>query len=140
VLGLLLGESVMLSLSGALVGSFGAKFVYSVLDLSDGVLIRRFDVSAATLLLCAGIGVFIGLVAAGPASWKAAMRPAVEPTGDLDAQSAHEVLEVLKTLNQDFQKTIIMVTHDPRAARYAIVNYYLEKGVLTQEGQAAGVR
>ncbi len=53
-----------------------------------------------------------------------------EPTGDLDAESATEVLNVLQTLNRDFGKTIILVTHDPRAARYAGVNHHLDKGVL----------
>ena len=39
-----------------------------------------------------------------------------EPTGDLDAKSAEEILNLLQTLNRDFKKTIVMVTHDPRAA------------------------
>ena len=55
-----------------------------------------------------------------------------EPTGDLDAESAEEVLDVLKTLNQDYDKTIALVTHDPRAASYASVNYRLDKGVFTR--------
>jgi len=54
-----------------------------------------------------------------------------EPTGDLDAESATEVLDVLKTLNEDYDKTIVLVTHDPRAAEYAKVNYSLDKGVFT---------
>jgi putative ABC transport system ATP-binding protein len=58
-----------------------------------------------------------------------------EPTGDLDAESAIEVLEVLKALNQEYHKTIIMVTHDPRAAHYASVRYYLDKGILVEELQ-----
>ncbi|HEY7354408.1 MAG TPA: ABC transporter ATP-binding protein [Terriglobales bacterium] len=53
-----------------------------------------------------------------------------EPTGDLDSQSATEVLEILKRLNQDFQKTVVMVTHDPHAASYAHVTRHLEKGML----------
>jgi putative ABC transport system ATP-binding protein len=56
-----------------------------------------------------------------------------EPTGDLDAQSAREVLEVLKGLNEQFQKTIVMVTHDPHAAAYASIRYHLEKGVFSKE-------
>src|SRR5580698_658904 len=44
-----------------------------------------------------------------------------EPTGDLDSQSATDVLEILKRLNEDFHKTIVMVTHDPHAASYAHV-------------------
>jgi putative ABC transport system ATP-binding protein len=53
-----------------------------------------------------------------------------EPTGDLDSHSATEVLEILKRLNEDFQKTVVMVTHDPHAASYAHVTRHLEKGML----------
>jgi putative ABC transport system ATP-binding protein len=53
-----------------------------------------------------------------------------EPTGDLDARSAEEVLEVLERLNRQFGKTIVMVTHDPRAAAHATVVIHLEKGRL----------
>ena len=53
-----------------------------------------------------------------------------EPTGDLDAKSAEEILKLMETLNQDFKKTIVMVTHDPRAADRAHVQRHLEKGVL----------
>jgi putative ABC transport system ATP-binding protein len=54
-----------------------------------------------------------------------------EPTGDLDAKSAEEILDLMGTLNRDFKKTIVMVTHDPRAADRAHVQRHLEKGVLT---------
>lgn len=53
-----------------------------------------------------------------------------EPTGDLDAKSAEEILKLMETLNRDFKKTIVMVTHDPRAADRAHVQRHLEKGVL----------
>jgi len=53
-----------------------------------------------------------------------------EPTGDLDAKSADEVLQVLARLNQDFGKTIVMVTHDPRAANAASIVRQLDKGLL----------
>jgi len=53
-----------------------------------------------------------------------------EPTGDLDSHSATEVLEILKRLNEDFHKTIVMVTHDPHAASYAHLTRHLEKGML----------
>ncbi len=53
-----------------------------------------------------------------------------EPTGDLDAQSAEEILSLLDRLHKEFQKTIVMVTHDPRAAARAEVVRRLEKGVL----------
>jgi putative ABC transport system ATP-binding protein len=55
-----------------------------------------------------------------------------EPTGDLDAASAEEVLQVLAGLNKEFRKTIILVTHDPHAASYASVLHHLEKGVLVR--------
>jgi putative ABC transport system ATP-binding protein len=53
-----------------------------------------------------------------------------EPTGELDSHSAQEVLGILKKLNCDFQKTIVMVTHDPHAAAHAQVTRHLEKGML----------
>jgi putative ABC transport system ATP-binding protein len=53
-----------------------------------------------------------------------------EPTGDLDSHSATDVLEILKRLNEDFHKTIVMVTHDPHAAAYAHTTRHLEKGQL----------
>ena len=53
-----------------------------------------------------------------------------EPTGDLDAKSAEEILKLMETLNREFKKTIVMVTHDPRAADRAHVQRHLEKGVL----------
>ena len=55
-----------------------------------------------------------------------------EPTGDLDAKSANDILNLLETLNQEFKKTIVMVTHDPRAAARAHVQHHLEKGVLQE--------
>ncbi|MBK5259047.1 MAG: ABC transporter ATP-binding protein [Thermoanaerobaculia bacterium] len=55
-----------------------------------------------------------------------------EPTGDLDAKSAHEILDLLHRLNADFQKTIIMVTHDPKAAERANHVLQLDKGVLVE--------
>ncbi len=54
-----------------------------------------------------------------------------EPTGDLDHQSAEEILTLMETFNKEFGKTIIMVTHDPRAASRARVQHHLEKGVLS---------
>ena len=59
-----------------------------------------------------------------------------EPTGNLDAASAQEVLTLLSRLNKEFGKTIVMVTHDPHAARFATKVRYLEKGSLLPEGQA----
>jgi putative ABC transport system ATP-binding protein len=53
-----------------------------------------------------------------------------EPTGDLDAKSADEILNLMTGLNRQFRKTIVMVTHDPRAERYVDAMYRLDKGVL----------
>ena len=54
-----------------------------------------------------------------------------EPTGDLDAKSASEILELLDRLNREYHKTIVLVTHDPRAAAKAHTVRHLDKGVLT---------
>jgi putative ABC transport system ATP-binding protein len=59
-----------------------------------------------------------------------------EPTGDLDARNAEDVLGLLRQLRTDFGKTVVMVTHDPRALRFVDVAYHLDKGVLLQ-GEAA---
>ena len=55
-----------------------------------------------------------------------------EPTGNLDAKSAVEIMDLLAQLNQEFNKTIIMVTHDPRAARRAKRVLHLEKGTFVE--------
>ena len=57
-----------------------------------------------------------------------------EPTGNLDANSAEEVLTLLSRLNKEHSKTIVMVTHDPHAARFASKIRHLEKGALLAEG------
>jgi putative ABC transport system ATP-binding protein len=59
-----------------------------------------------------------------------------EPTGDLDRTSAEEVLELMERLVHELGKTIIMVTHDPRAAKKAHVVRHLDKGVLNAHPQA----
>jgi len=61
-----------------------------------------------------------------------------EPTGDLDAKSAGEVLTLLQRLNQEYKKTIIMVTHDPHAAERATRVLHLEKGTLVEQAQPVG--
>jgi putative ABC transport system ATP-binding protein len=63
-----------------------------------------------------------------------------EPTGDLDAKSAGEVLTLLQRLNQEYRKTIVMVTHDPHAAERASRVLHLEKGTLVEQTQAAATR
>jgi putative ABC transport system ATP-binding protein len=58
-----------------------------------------------------------------------------EPTGNLDAASAQDVLTLLSKLNREYDKTIVMVTHDPHAARFASRVRHLEKGALLPESQ-----
>ncbi|TWI01816.1 putative ABC transport system ATP-binding protein [Luteimonas cucumeris] len=60
-----------------------------------------------------------------------------EPTGDLDRQSAEEILGLLQTLNREHDKTIVMVTHDPKAAEYASHTLHLDKGTLVEQVQHA---
>lgn len=57
-----------------------------------------------------------------------------EPTGDLDARSAEDILTLLRELNRAFEKTIVMVTHDPRAERWVDTVVRLDKGVLVDDG------
>ena len=59
-----------------------------------------------------------------------------EPTGDLDARNAEEILGLLRQLKNEFGKTVVMVTHDPRALRFVDETYHLDKGILL-EGEAA---
>ena len=60
-----------------------------------------------------------------------------EPTGDLDRHSADEILTILQLLNRDLGKTIVMVTHDPAAARYARRTWHLDKGNFIEKDLAA---
>jgi putative ABC transport system ATP-binding protein len=55
-----------------------------------------------------------------------------EPTGDLDRHTAEEILDLMRTLNRTQNKTIIMVTHDPKAAEYASRQVHLDKGQLIE--------
>jgi len=63
-----------------------------------------------------------------------------EPTGNLDAASAEEVLTVLSKLNREFGKTVVLVTHDPHAAQFASKVRHLEKGELLAEDAAPAAR
>src|SRR5690606_9877973 len=56
-----------------------------------------------------------------------------EPTGDLDRQSAEYIVGLLQTLNREHGKTIVMVTHDPKAAEYASHTLHLDKGNLVEQ-------
>jgi putative ABC transport system ATP-binding protein len=59
-----------------------------------------------------------------------------EPTGDLDRESAEEVLGLLQSLNREHGKTIVMVTHDPKAAEHATHTLHLDKGTLVEQAAA----
>jgi putative ABC transport system ATP-binding protein len=89
-----------------------ARATHKPSELSGGeqqrVAIARAIVSDPTLLVCD------------------------EPTGDLDRQSATDILTLLRQLNRDHGKTIIMVTHDPKAAEYAEYTRHLDKGTLVE--------
>jgi len=60
-----------------------------------------------------------------------------EPTGDLDRKSADEILDMLRFLNRELGKTVVMVTHDPQAALYARRTLHLDKGSFVEEKRAA---
>ena len=60
-----------------------------------------------------------------------------EPTGDLDRKSADEVLHLLQILNREQGKTIVMVTHDPKAAEFASRQLHMDKGALLEAGTLA---
>jgi putative ABC transport system ATP-binding protein len=68
-----------------------------------------------------------------------ALLVADEPTGDLDARNAEEILNLMQTLNEAFGKTIVMVTHDPRASARAHTEQHLEKGVLSRSVERSPV-
>ena len=59
-----------------------------------------------------------------------------EPTGDLDRTTADEILELLQLLNREYGKTVLMVTHDPKAADHANHTLYLDKGRLTGQQES----
>jgi len=62
-----------------------------------------------------------------------------EPTGNLDARSGEEILQILSTLNRELNKTIMLVTHDPHAASFASHQRHLEKGVLSESAAVASL-
>ena len=103
------------SIALQLVG-LGERASHKPSELSGGqqqrVAIARAIVSDPTLLVCD------------------------EPTGDLDRQSAEDVLGLLRVLNREHGKTIVMVTHDPKAAEYANHTLHLDKGTLVEQALA----
>jgi len=80
VLGLLLGESVALCLGGSVAGALAARVIFSripIATVTSGML-QRFLVTPQTLAICAGIGLGVGLIAAGLPAWRAASRRVVD--------------------------------------------------------------
>ena len=63
-----------------------------------------------------------------------------EPTGDLDAKNAEEILSLLQTLKRDFGKTVVIVTHDPRAEKWVDEVIHLDKGLLLETRPGGGSR
>ena len=63
-----------------------------------------------------------------------------EPTGDLDAKNAEEILSLLQTLKRDFGKTVVIVTHDPRAEKWVDEVIHLDKGVLLEKRPGGAAR
>jgi putative ABC transport system permease protein len=80
LMSLLLAESVLIALGGALIGSWGARLVFSQLDMASltGGFMQRFEVNPSTLVISAAVGILVGLVSAGVPAWQAARRPVVE--------------------------------------------------------------
>ncbi len=80
ILSLLVGESVFLALGGALIGSVAAKIIYSGAKMAavTGGMFQRFYVTPATLAICAGTGIIVGVVSAGLPAWQAARRRVVD--------------------------------------------------------------
>jgi putative ABC transport system permease protein len=86
VLLLLVGESTMLSVAGAVIGSLGAKAVFSRFKLSSFTagFVQSFDVTAGTVGLCVAIGVLVGILAAGVPAWQASRRRVVDALRGVD--------------------------------------------------------
>jgi len=78
------------------------------------------------------------LTSLGKAERRERAETALRPTGDLDAKNAEEVLGLLRTLKQEFGKTVVIVTHDPRAVKYVDEVVHLDKGVLTGSEPGGG--
>ena len=78
-----------------------------------------------------------GFRTAGSPALRPSSTTACSPTGDLDRQSAEDVLALLQALNRDHGKTIVMVTHDPKAAERARQTLHLDKGTLVGQTVSA---
>ena len=107
------GKTTLLNLIGGL--DSPSRGEISVGGQQQRVAIARAIVSDPTLLICD------------------------EPTGDLDRSSAEEILGLLQMLNREHGKTIVMVTHDPKAAEYATHTLHLDKGNLVEQVEHGAV-
>jgi putative ABC transport system permease protein len=86
VLAFLIGESSLLAVSGALIGSLGARLVFAQVRMSSltAGFVQRFDVTPGTMALCAALGVFVGVVAAGVPAWQASRRRVLDALRAVD--------------------------------------------------------
>jgi putative ABC transport system permease protein len=86
ILGLLIGESCVLAVSGALAGALGARLIFSRVQMSSltAGFVQRFDVTPGTIAVCVGIGAFVGAAAAGVPAWRAARRRVVDALRGVD--------------------------------------------------------
>jgi putative ABC transport system permease protein len=86
VMAFLIGEASLLAVSGALIGSLGARLVFAQVRISSltAGFVQRFDVTPGTVALCVALGVFVGVVAAGVPAWQAARRSVLEALGAVD--------------------------------------------------------
>ena len=80
ILLLLMGEAILLTGSASLLGSFAARMFYSAVDMAEttGGMLQRFHVTSGTLILCAAIGLAVGILSAGVPAWNASQRPVVD--------------------------------------------------------------
>lgn len=80
VLWLLVGESLLLAMGGAAIGTFGAKFLFSNVDMAQATagFMQKLRVTAETQILCLSLGLLVGILASGFPAWRASRRPAVE--------------------------------------------------------------
>jgi len=114
-------------------------------DLSKAERVRRAETALRVVGLDERIDHFPRTLSGGEQQRVAIARAIVtdpdlivadEPTGDLDARNAEAILELLRSLKHDFGKTIVMVTHDPRALRFVDHAFHLDKGLLLEGDDA----
>jgi putative ABC transport system ATP-binding protein len=114
-------------------------------DLAKGERVRRAETALRVVGLDERAGHYPRTLSGGEQQRVAIARAIVtdpdlivadEPTGDLDARNAEAILELLRKLKNDFGKTIVMVTHDPRALRFVDQAFHLDKGLLLEGAEA----